>query len=328
MRSLIRKHRLGKTIIAQAALLALALAFCAPFIWMLSTSLKTPDHIQSDSTDPIPKAWFLAYHGRRVRVRPLRRRRGRLEAQIRGGPDRGRTLLVRPDRIHNGVYLDWRNYEKGFEEFPFLRYLWNTLVICGLSVLGTVLSCSLVAYGLACVEWSGREALFWVMLCTMMIPGQVTMIPLFILFKNLGWINTILPLVVPTFLGNAFFIFLLRQFYRTIPSSLLEAARIDGGGDLRIWARIILPLSKPALLIVALFTFINSWNDFLNPLIYLLNDRKYTLSIGLTMFQGQYNSDWGPLMAMSLIMSLPIIILFFLTQKTFIQGVKLTGVKG
>ena len=322
------KRRFLHVVVAQAVLMALSLVFALPFIWMLSTSLKVPDHIQSDSVDPIPKAWFLPRHGRLVRVRPLGIKQGRLVVQWRGGAEKGKTVPIAPRRLLSRPYLDWHNYVEGFQEFPFLRYLGNTLVICALSVLGTVLSCSLVAYGLACVPWKGRETLFWVMLSTMMIPGQVTMIPLFILFRHLGWINTILPLVVPTFFGNAFFIFLLRQFYRGIPVSLLEAARVDGAGDLRIWARIVAPLSKPALLMVALFTFINSWNDFLNPLIYLLNDRKYTLSIGLTMFQGQYNTEWGPLMAMSLVMALPIIVLFFLTQKTFIQGVKLSGVKG
>lgn len=322
------KRRFVHIALAQLVLVALSLVFAAPFIWMLSTSLKVADHIESDSGDPIPKAWFVPYHGRMVRVHVLGHKQHQLEVQLQSGPQRDDTLLVSRKQLRSQTYLDWHNYANGFKEFPFLRYLCNTLVICVLSVLGTVISCSLVAYGLACVPWKGRELLFWVMLSTMMIPGQVTMIPLFILFKHLGWINTILPLVVPTFCGNAFFIFLLRQFYRSIPTSLLEAARVDGGGDLHIWARIVLPLSKPALLMVALFTFINSWNDFLNPLIYLLNDSKYTLSIGLTMFQGQYNTEWGPLMAMSLMMSLPIIILFFMTQKTFIQGVKLTGVKG
>ena len=193
---------------------------------------------------------------------------------------------------------------------------------------GTVLSCSLVAYGLASVNWRGREILFWVMLSTMMLPGQVTMIPLFMTYKKLGWINTILPLTVPTFLGNAFFIFLLRQFYRTVPVGLIEAARIDGSSDLRIWAQIMLPLSRPALAVVALFTFIGAWNDFLGPLMYLQRDSKYTLSIALAMFQGQYGAEWGKMMATSLMMTVPIVILFFFMQKTFIQGVKLSGIKG
>ncbi len=323
------KFKIWPILLATLALVALSVVFCAPFIWMLSTSLKVADHVQTDSADPIPKAWFIRHDGKIVRVRPLSHHHGQIQVQLMGQSGKAKqTLSVPPKRLQDRVYLDWNNYRQGFAEFPFLRYLANTLVICGLSVLGTVLSCSLVAYGLACIPWRGREALFWVMLSTMMIPGQVTMIPLFLLFKDFGWINTILPLVVPTFFANAFFVFLLRQFYRSVPPSLLEAARLDGCSDFGIWARLIVPLSVPALMIVALFTFINSWNDFLNPLIYLMNDRKYTLSIGLTMFQGQYSSNWGPLMAMSLLMTLPIVILFFFTQRAFIQGVKLSGVKG
>src|SRR5262249_46358537 len=149
--------------------------------------------------------------------------------------------------------------------FPFGRYLLNTLTICIIAVFGTLLSCSLVAYGLSCVQWKGRELLFWIMLSTMMLPGQVTMIPLFLTYKKLGWVNSILPLTVPTFFGNAFFIFLLRQFYRSVPVDLLEAARLDGSSDIGIWGRIMLPLSKPALAVVGLFTFMNTWNEFLAP---------------------------------------------------------------
>ena len=226
------------------------------------------------------------------------------------------------------MHFHFANYSDAFQWFPFSLYLKNTLVICAISVIGTLLSCSLIAYGLACVEWRGREFLFWLMLSTMMLPPQVTMIPLFLTFKHLGWINTILPLVVPAFFGNAFFVFLLRQFYRTVPRDLIEAARLDGCGELGIWGRIMLPLSMPALAVVALFTFMWTWNDFLGPLIYLMEDRKYTLSIGLAMFQGQYSGEWGQMMAMAGLMTLPVIVLFFLAQKQFIQGVKMSGIKG
>jgi multiple sugar transport system permease protein len=238
------------------------------------------------------------------------------------------TLAIDPAEMTDRLFLNSDNYKLALKRSPFGAFLVNTVVICLLAVAGTVLSCSLVAYGLACVEWRGRELLFWIMLSTMMLPAQVTMIPVFMTFKALGWINTILPLVAPAFLGNAFFIFLLRQFYRSVPKDLIEAARMDGCSELSIWAKIMVPLSRPALAVVALFTFINSWNDFLGPLIYLHRERKYTMSIGLAMFQGQYNGDWGQLMAMSLLMTLPIIVIFFFTQKTFIQGVKLSGIKG
>ena len=189
-----------------------------------------------------------------------------------------------------------------------------------------LLACRLWA-SRAC-QWKGREVLFWVMLATMMLPAQVTMIPLFQTFKSLGWINTILPLVVPAFCGNAFFIFMLRQFYRTIPASLMEAARIDGAGDLRIWAQIVLPLSKAALAVVAVFSFIAAWNDFLGPLLYLMDDDKYTLAIGLARLQGQYSSDWGRMMAMSVVMTLRLVALPSWRQRTFVEGIKIGGVKG
>ena len=314
---------------AHGALIALSIVFTMPFVWMLSTSIKVDEKIQAATTEFIPRAPFVERNGQAVRVRPLMIKDGQQEVQVyRDNQPSAETLLVPPDAVHDRVYVDAANFSEAFDWFPFHTYLFNTLTICLIAVTGTILSCSLVAYGLACVPWRGRELVFWVMLSTMMLPGQVTMIPLFLTFKWLGWINTILPLVVPTFLGNAFFVFLLRQFYRSIPIDLIEAARLDGCSELGIWARIMMPLSKPALAVVGLFTFIASWNDFLGPLIYLMDEEKYTLSIGLAMFQGQYGSDWGQMMAMASLMTLPIIVLFFFTQKQFIQGVKLSGIKG
>jgi multiple sugar transport system permease protein len=217
------------------------------------------------------------------------------------------------------------HYIKGVESFSFFLFLKNSLVICFLTVIGSILSCSLAAYGFSLVEWRGRDTCFYFLLATMMLPPQVTMVPVFMIFRQLGWINTILPLVVPFFLGNAFFIFLLRQFFLSIPRDLIDAARIDGCHELRIWAMIVLPLSRPALATVGLFAFLYAWNDFLGPLIYLMDESKYTLSLGLAMLRGQYLSDWGALMAVSTLMVIPIIILFFFTQKTFIQGINTTG---
>jgi multiple sugar transport system permease protein len=220
------------------------------------------------------------------------------------------------------------NYTRGVTHFPFLLYLRNTLVLCGLNVVGAVLSSSLVAYGLARIPWKGRHILFALLLSTMMLPPQVTMVPLFTVFKALGWIDTFLPLTVPAFLGNAFFVFLLRQFFLTIPADLSDAARLDGCSELQTYRRIILPLARPALATVGLFAFLNTWNDFLGPLIYIYDDQKFTLSLGLASFTSQYASYWGQLMAVSVIMTTPILILFFLTQRTFIQGVALSGIKG
>jgi multiple sugar transport system permease protein len=212
--------------------------------------------------------------------------------------------------------------------FHFKTHLANSLFVCEMVILGTVLSCSMGAYSLALVQWRWKGPVFVVMLATMMLPAQVTMIPVFVLFKQLGWVNTFLPLVVPAFLGSPFFIFLLRQFFLTVPRDLVDAATVDGCGHLRIWWQIVLPLSKPALATVGLFSFLGAWNDFMGPLVYLLDEKRYTLSLALAMFKNQYDTQYGPMMAASALMTLPIIVLFFFTQRTFIQGVKMTGIKG
>jgi multiple sugar transport system permease protein len=220
------------------------------------------------------------------------------------------------------------NYRQGLTFIPFALYLRNTLLLCTFSVLGAVTSSSLVAYSLSRIRWRGRDTLFIILLSTMMLPYQVVMVPLFSLFKALGWVDTFLPLIVPAFLGNAFFVFLLRQFFMSIPADLTDAARLDGCSEFATYWRIVMPLSKPALATVALFAFMGTWNDFLGPLIYLFDERKYTLSLGLAMFTSQYGSQWGQLMAVSTVVTIPIILLFFLTQRTFIQGITLTGMKG
>lgn len=221
----------------------------------------------------------------------------------------------------------WANFPKALSYIPFARYTLNTLTICLLNVGGTVLSCSLVAYSLAKVRWRGRNWIFYSLIATMILPGQVTMIPTFTIFRWLHWIGTPLPLVVPSFFGSAFNIFLLRQFFLTIPAELSDAARIDGCSDWSIFWRIILPLSRPGLATVGLFTFISHWNDFLGPLLYLNDERTYTLSMGLQRFVSQHGAEWSLLMAAATVMTLPIIVIFFFAQRTFIQGVSTTGIK-
>jgi multiple sugar transport system permease protein len=221
------------------------------------------------------------------------------------------------------------NYPQALESQPFLRYLWNTFFYCVTTVVGVLLSSSLVAYGFSRMSWPGRDKVFFVMVATLLLPFIVTLIPLFILFKDLGWVGSYKPLIIPTFFGSSVFsTFLLRQFFMTIPQSLSDAARIDGAGELRIFSRIILPLAKPALATVALFQFLYAWNDFLGPLIYINASNLYPISIGLYQFLSQYGTNWPWLMAASTAATVPIIILFFLTQKTFIQGITLTGEKG
>jgi len=240
------------------------------------------------------------------------------------------VVIVPAAQTHPLEYISfrWENYPRALKRFPFLAYLRNTLLIALLNVLGTTLSCALVAYGFACIRWPGRDALFIAVLSTMMLPAQVTLLSMFVMFKHWGWVGTYLPLIVPAFFGNAFFIFMLRQFFVNLPRELFDAARVDGCSELAIFARLVLPLSKPALATVALFTFMNNWLDFMGPLVYLNDERKYTLALGLYSFLGRHQADWSGLMAASTVVILPMILIFFLAQKTFIRGIALTGLKG
>jgi multiple sugar transport system permease protein len=221
----------------------------------------------------------------------------------------------------------WDNYPRALTMIPFFVYLKNTLYIALFNVVASVLSCSLVAYGFSRIQWPGRDSFFVVLIATLMIPYPVTLIPTFLIFRDLGWINTPHPLTWPAFTGNAFFIFLMRQFYMTIPQELSAAAKIDGASEFQIYRLIILPLARPALAVVALFTFLANWNDFLGPLVYLSDREQYTLAIGMYGFLSRSGTAFGPLMAAATMIVLPIIVLFFFTQRTFIQGITLTGIK-
>jgi multiple sugar transport system permease protein len=224
--------------------------------------------------------------------------------------------------------IQWDNYPRALTYIPYFLYFRNTLYIAIFNVIAIMLSCTLVAYGFARINWPGRNVFFGVLLATLMIPYPVTLIPTFLIFRALGWVGTANPLTWPAFFGSAFYIFLLRQFYMTIPQELSHAAKIDGASEFSIYWRIILPLSRPALATVALFTFLANWNDFLGPLIYLSNKDQYTLALGLYGFAGARRTEWGLLMAAGTVTVLPIVVLFFLAQRTFIQGVTLTGTKG
>ncbi|GGJ00595.1 sugar ABC transporter permease [Alicyclobacillus cellulosilyticus] len=223
---------------------------------------------------------------------------------------------------------EWGNFKQALTTLPFGLYALNTLLIAVVNVVGNVVSCSLVAYGFARFRFPGRRILFMLLLSTMMIPSQVLLVPQFIMYHDLGWINTFLPLTVPAFFGSAFYVFLLRQFFMTIPPELEEAARIDGAGTFRIFTTIVLPQIKPALTAVAIFSFQGAWNDFLSPLLYLNDQAKYTLQLGLTQFQGSFHTDWNLIMAASVVVILPMLIIFFLGQRYFVQGITMTGTKG
>ena len=271
-----------------AVLIALSALFVIPIVWMLSTSLKT-----IGQTTTMPPVW-----------------------------------IPHPLEWHN--YKDAVMYEsEKLGYIPFLIYGRNTILISLLAVAGTVCSNSVVAYAFARMRWPGRDLFFAVTLAVLMVPFPVIMVPIYGLFRNLCWIGTFRPLWVPAWFGSAFSIFLLRQFFRTIPQELSEAARIDGCSEWSIFRQVILPLSKPALSVVALFTFNGTWNDFLGPLIYLLDQKTFTLSLGLQFYQSQHGgTQWNLLMAASMLVVLPVILLFFFAQKQFIQGIAVTGLKG
>ena len=229
----------------------------------------------------------------------------------------------------------WENYPTSLlqDHAPFGLFFRNTFVITALAMAGQIVSSSVVAFSFARLRWKGREIVFFLVLATIMLPQQVTLVPQFILFRNLGWINTFLPLIVPFWLGagNAFFIFLLRQFFMRVPLDYDDAARIDGAGTFQIFWRIVMPLSFPALGTVAIFSFIYHWNEFFHALIYINEISKYNLALGLTQFRGftRYEiSAWNLLMAASLTALAPVLLVFFFAQRYFIQGIVISGVKG
>ena len=279
MRSLSRSRPLILTV-TFLVLVIVSGIFIAPFIWMVSTSLKLDSQIFTERVHWIPRPF------------------------------------------------QWGNYPSALTSFPFFLYLRNTLFICVMTMVGTVLSAAMPAYGFSRIKWKGRDTLFLILIMTIMLPAQVTMLPVFLIFRWLGWTGTFLPLIVPPFLGGAFSIFLLRQFFLTIPQELSDSARIDGCSELGILSRIIVPLAKPAIATVALFAFTNAWIDFLNPLMYLHDESNYTLAIGLQSFLGRHQNEWSLLMAAATVMTVPMLVLFFFAQRTFIQGAVLTGIKG
>jgi multiple sugar transport system permease protein len=221
------------------------------------------------------------------------------------------------------------NYPDVFSAIPFFRYTFNTLTIAVLSTVGVVLSSVPVAYALSRMYWRGRQVSFVIILATLMLPYQVTVLPLYIIFVRFGWIPSLKPLIIPAFFGDAFSIFLLRQFFMTIPEELSDAARVDGASEWQIMTRVIVPLAKPAIAAVALFSFLYAWNDFFGPLLYVGEDASsWTLAIGLSEFKALHHVQWNLTMAASILFMMPVIVLFFLAQRVFIEGITLTGVKG
>ena len=275
-------------VLVQIALIVLSVVFLFPFAWLILTALKPLDETMSMPIKWIPTKWLWSNFSDAIKY--------------------GHDVV--------GYY-------------PFIVYARNSIVLCALIVCGTVASNSVVAYSFARLRWPGRDFAFALTLATMMVPFPVLMVPTFALFRHLDWIGSYRPLWVPSWFGAAFSIFLLRQFFRTIPFELTEAAKIDGASEWRIFRTIVLPLSKASLAVVALFSFMGAWNDFLGPLIYLLDQKTFTLSLGLQFYQSQNGGTaWNLLMAASAMVIAPVIILFFFTQRLFIQGIAITGLKG
>lgn len=237
----------------------------------------------------------------------------------------GQTFVYPPQWIPNPFV--WQNYPDMWAALPFNWFVVNSLKIATLATIGQLISCSMGAFAFSVLRFRGRDTLFLILLATLMIPRQVTLIPNFILFSKIGWVGTHLPLWVPAFWGGAFGTFLLRQFYLTIPLDLAESARIDGANLFQIFSHIYLPLSKPALATLAIFTFMWTWNDLLNPLIYVSELNQLTLTVGLTLFRNQYVGKWTLMMAGAVVSILPILLVFFFAQKYFIQGIAMSGIK-
>jgi ABC-type glycerol-3-phosphate transport system permease component len=239
----------------------------------------------------------------------------------------GQVYSVPPVWIPKNIL--WSNYVEIFLRIPFARYGLNSLLVAGLSTIGSVVSSSVVAFALSRLKWPGRNYVFMMVLGTMMLPSVVTLVPTYVIYSKLKWVDTYLPLIIPSWLGaNAFYIFLLRQFMYGIPIELDEAARMDGAGSLLILFRIILPLSRPVLATVTIFSFLGSYNDLLGPAMYLTSNIKYTLAMGLYALSGTYGSYWPYVMAASVVTALPIVLLFVLFQNQFIRGIQMTGLSG
>ncbi len=244
------------------------------------------------------------------------------------------TSLKSPEQIAAAPYSWWprpwcpENYVEAVRAIPFLRYLGNSVVLCLGSVAGTLISCSLVAYGFSRLRWPGRDWVFGLLIATMLLPWQVTMIPRFLVIRELGLYDSLWALVLPKFFGEAFYIFLLRQFFLTIPQEMIDAARVDGCSELGVLWRVVLPLARPALATVALLETIAAWNDYGGPLLYLNDPKRFPLAYGLEQFVSSHSSETHLLLAAAVLFTLPMALLFFFAQRAFVRGVTTTGIKG
>jgi multiple sugar transport system permease protein len=342
-----------KSLFSHAIINFIGLFFLVPFLWMLLTAFKSNQDVFHT-----PPRWlpydnvYIDVNGEQFPLYDVRTEDGikQLAAikivegvgtfvdpanpsqQMEYEIQQGTTKIAEPI-MH--VSFNWQNFPDAMERgsrpgigASFWVYFRNSLIIAFFSIVGTLLSNTPVAYAFARLKFPGRDILFIIILATMMLPFQVTMIPIYLFFNDfLGWGNTFLPLIIPTFFANAYDVFLLRQFFRTIPEEICDAARVDGASEWQIFTRIVLPLSVPVLATVTVFTFLWAWNDFTGPLLFLTSPKNFTMALGLQDFQGQRTMVWNQLMAAATVFTVPIVIAFFFAQKTFIQGIKLTGSK-
>ena len=328
------------------ALLAGSFLFLIPFAWLLSTSLKS-----DDEQAVFPPVWIPTQQLTIDSVKGDDGKPGKLSklgdrpvielADLPSGAvkvkDQSSGQVFEASRSEltkqRHVAPRWENYSEALAYLPAethygLTFLFNTLTLTGMTVLGTVMASSLVAFSFSRLRWPGRDVLFGVLLATMMVPGAVTLMPQFLIFRSLGWIDTLRPLYVPAFFGAAFNIFMLRQFFLSIPGELEDAAKIDGCGYFGLWWKVMLPQVKPAMAAIAIMATLGAWNNFQGPLIYLSSPEKMPLAYALQLYQQQHSGEPGMLMAASTLVVLPILTLFFFTQRYFIEGVSLTGLGG
>ena len=319
-----------------------AVVIMIPFLYMISISLKDPAQIRSDAISLIPRKPRMVEVNNeneplyRVSVNGSQKEMALIKKIPNGlgqfvDPAAPETILELKIEEQTQLYrldIHWDNYPEAITAMPFFRYFRNTLIVTFVGMAGMLFSCSLVAYGFSRFRARWLNALFLVLLSTIMLPEQVRLIPIYILFQNLGWVNTLLPLIVPQFFANAYDVFLLRQFFMTIPLELDDAAKIDGANPLQVLMYIILPQARPALVSVGIFHFLYAWNDFYEPLIFLHTRENWTLAVGLQTFDALYTINTHLIMAVSVLMIVPPILLFFFSQKIFTQGVVFSGIKG
>ncbi|MEW6716451.1 MAG: carbohydrate ABC transporter permease [Chloroflexota bacterium] len=345
IKQLITSIKTQELIVKTATTLILAIGavfIITPLLFMISTSLKDRNQLRASPPPIIPwETKTIEINGKEEPLYEVNLDGETHQmALIKNRPE-GKGLFVHPDnpdevyelfiadqKALRQVELHWENFLEALTKVPFDKYLMNTLIVTFVSMLGMLISCSLVAYGFSRFRAPWLNILFLVLLSTIMLPRQVTLIPIYVFFQKMGWIDTLLPLIVPAFFANAYDVFLLRQFFMTVPLELDDAAKIDGANPIQTFFYVMLPQARPALVAVAIFHFLWAWNDFYEPLIFLHSRENWTVAVGLQTFDALYSVNTHLIMAASVVMVLPPIILFFLAQRVFTQGVVISGIKG